>query len=82
MFLDGFCNRQGCTQQHDCHCAGHIAIKDIGTHTRNVTHIIAHVIGDHCWVTGVIFRDADLNFTHQVCRNVCSLGVNPAAGLG
>ena len=57
----------------------HEGFKNIRAHSRDITHIVAHVIGDDARVSGIIFGNARFHFTHQVGAHIRSLGVHAAA---
>ena len=60
----------------------HIALKQVGAHAGHVTHVVAHVIGNHGGVPGVVLRDARLHLAHQVGAHVGRLGIDTAAHTG
>ena len=59
-----------------------VGFEQVGTHAGYVAHVVAHVVGDGCGITGVIFGDARLDFTHEVGAHVGSLRVDAAAHTG
>ena len=59
-----------------------IGFVEIGAHSGHVAHVVAHVVGNGGRVARVIFRDARLHFSHQVCAHVGRLGIDSAAHAG
>ena len=57
----------------------YIGFEQVGTHTCNVTYIVAYVICDNSRVTRVIFRDSCFDLTYKVSTNVGCLRVDTAA---
>ena len=60
----------------------HVGLEQVGTHAGNVAHVVAHVVGDDCGVSGVVLGDAGFNLPHQVGSDVGSLRVDAAAHAG
>ena len=56
-----------------------VAFEDIGRHTGAVADVVAHQVGDHGCVAGVVFRHVSLDLAHQVGADVGRLGVDTAA---
>ncbi len=56
-----------------------VALKKVGTHTGDVAHVVAHVVGDRGGVAGVVFGNPCLDLAHQVRTDVSGLCVNTAA---
>ena len=61
---------------HDGHGVG---FEQVGSHTGAVAHVVAHVVGDHGGVAGVVFGNAGFNLTHKVGTDVSALGEDAAA---
>ena len=83
-----YCNRTASltlgradAQQHHGHRAGDVAVEDVRAHSGDIAHVVAHVVGDHGGVAGVILWDADLNLADEVGSDVGRLRVNSTAGL-
>ena len=56
-----------------------VGLEDVGAHAGDVTHVVAHVVGDDAGVAGVVLGDAGLDLAHQVGADVGGLGVDAAA---
>lgn len=52
--------------------------EQIGTHTGNVTDIVADVVSDDSWVARIVLRDASLDLADQVSADISSLRVDTA----
>ena len=59
-----------------------VGLEDVGAHAGHVTHVVAHVVGDHCRVARVVFRNARLDLAHQVGTDVGRLGEDATADAG
>ena len=58
---------------------GHlVALEEVGSHTRTVAHVVAHVVGDGGRVAGVVLGDTRFHLAHEVCTDVSSLGEDAA----
>ena len=68
--------RQGCTQSGGGENRATVALVEVGAHARDVANVVAHVVGDGCRVTRIVFRNARLDLTNQVGTDVGSLGVD------
>ena len=53
----------------------HLGFKRVGTHTSHIAYIVAYVVCDNSWVTGIVLWDAGLYLAYQVSANVSCLGV-------
>ena len=51
-------------------------------HPGDIPDIITDVVGDNGRVPRVIFGDACLDFSNQVCADIRRLGINTAADAG
>ena len=56
-----------------------IGLEQVGGHAGAVTHVVAHVVGDHRRVARVILGDAGLDLADEVGADVGGLGEDPAA---
>ena len=66
--------------QHHGGNQGHrIGFEQVGGHAGAVTHVVAHVVGNHGRVARIVFRDAGFNLAHQVGAYVSALGEDAAA---
>ena len=54
----------------------------IGTHTGNITHIVADIVCDGCQVERMIFRDAGFNFTDEIGTHVGCLCIDASTYAG
>ena len=70
---------QGSAQRNGGNNRTNVRLKQIGTHTGNVAHVIAHVISDNGRVTRIVLRDAGFHLANQVGAHVGSFSVNTAA---
>merc|ERR1719284_490416 len=59
-----------------------VALEKVRTHTRDVAHVVADVVGDHRGVVWVVLVDARLDLTHEVRTDVRSLRVNAPGHAG
>src|SRR5512133_3589619 len=59
-----------------------IGFEQVGGHTGTVADIVAHVVGNHGRVAGVILRNTGLDLTDQVGTDVSALGEDTAAQTG
>jgi hypothetical protein len=55
-----------------------VALEQVGAHAGHVAHVVAHVVGDHGRVAGIVLRDAELDLAHQVGAHVSRFGVDAA----
>src|SRR5260370_18710888 len=69
-------------QDHSADVFGGGGLEEVRATTGAVTHVVAHEVGDNGGVARVIFRDAGLDFTHEVSAYVCGFGIDTAAKLG
>ena len=53
---------------------------DFFTHQAHWGPLIADIIGNYCWVSGVIFGDTLFYFAYQVSTNISTLGEDTATG--
>ena len=67
------------TQHHRCNNRHRVGLKQIGGHTRAISHVVAHVVSDHCRIARIVFRNACFNFAHQISTYIRTLGENAAA---
>ena len=44
--------------------SAHVRFKNVGTHAGNITHIVAHVVGNNTGISGVVLRNAGFNLAH------------------
>ena len=68
-----------CTQHHGGNQRHRIGLEQVGRHAGAVAHVVAHVVGNHRGVAGVVFRNARLDLAHQIGAHVGTLGEDAAA---
>ncbi len=69
-------------EQHGGDDRDRVGLEQVGGHTGAVTDVVAHVVGDHGGVAGVVLGDAGLDLAHQVGADVSALGEDAAAETG
>ena len=69
-------------QQHGGDDGHHVGLEQIGRHAGAVAHVVAHVVGDHGGVAGVVLGDAGFHLADQVGAHVGALGEDAAAEPG
>ena len=69
-------------QQHGGDDGHRVGLEQVGGHAGAVAHVVAHVVGDHGGVAGVVLGDAGLDLAHQVGADVGALGEDAAAEPG
>ena len=67
------------TDQHGGYGRNRIGFKKIGRHTRTVTHIVTHIVGNRSRVSGVVFRDTRFNLTYQVSSHISAFSEDATA---
>ena len=70
--------RQGGRYGQGSHHRSDVGLEDVGAHPRHVPDVVAHVVGNHSRVAGIVLRDAGLHFSDQVRADVSRLGVDAA----
>ena len=55
-----------------------IALVKVGAHTGNIAHIIAHIIGNGCRITRIVFRNTCLHLTHKIGAYIGSFRIDTA----
>jgi hypothetical protein len=65
-------------QHHGGDHGYHIGLEQVGRHAGAVAYIIAHIVGDHRRVAGVVLGDAGLYLAHQVGAHIGALGEDAA----
>ncbi len=68
-----------CAERHRSDDRTDVRLEQVGAHARDVTDVVANVVSDRARVAGVIFRNAFLNLTDEVCTDVCRLREDAAA---
>ncbi len=66
----------------DDHGGGHrgdVTIEQVCAHAGDITHVIAHIIRDDGRISRIVFRDAQLNLTREIGRDVGRFGEDAAA---
>ncbi len=64
------------------HCGddrAYVRFKEVCAHARNVSYIVAYVVGNDGGVARVIFGDASFYFAYQVGTDVSSFSINASA---
>ncbi len=69
-------------QQHGGDDGHRVGLEQVGGHAGAVAHVVAHVVGDHGGVAGVVLGDAGLDLADQVGADVGALGEDAAAETG
>ena len=69
-------------QQHGGDDGHRVGLEQVGGHAGAVADVVAHVVGDHGGVAGVVLGDAGLDLAHQVGAHVGALGEDAAAEPG
>ena len=69
-------------QQHGGDDRHGVGLEQVGGHAGAVADVVAHVVGDHGRVAGVILGDAGFDLAHQVGADVGALGEDAAAETG
>ena len=72
----------GCPERDRGEDGAAVAFVEVGSHTRDVTYVVAHVVGYGRRVPGVVFRDSRLDLAHEVGSHVGGLGVDASADPG
>ena len=57
-------------------------LEEVGPAARAVAHVVAHEVGDHGGVPGIVLGDARFHLAHEVGAHVGGLGVDAAARAG
>ena len=65
--------------QHRPHHGHRVSLEQVGCHARAVTDIVAHVVGDHRGIAGIVFRDARLDLADEIRADIGALGEDAAA---
>ena len=76
------CHGHGGADGDSCDDGSHEGFKNIRAHAGDISHIVAHVIGDNARVPRVIFGNAGFHFAHQVGTHIRRLGVHTATHTG
>ena len=67
------------TQRHGGDQGDGVGFEQVGRHAGAVTDVVAHVVGNHRRVAGVVLGDAGLDLAHQVGAHIGALGEDAAA---
>ena len=59
-----------------------IALEEVGAHAGHVADVVAHVVGNHGRVAGIVFGDARFDLADQVRADIGRLGVDAATDTG
>jgi hypothetical protein len=74
--------REGESQDHASDDGAHVGLEQIGTHSADVTHVVAHEVGDHRRVAGIVLGDPRLDLADEVGSHVRRLRVDASADTG
>src|SRR5690606_12893559 len=59
----------GCSahsEHHDANDGPHVGLEQVGAHARHVTDVVADVVGNHGWVTRVVFGQPTFDLADEV----------------
>ena len=71
------CHRCG---KGDCRDDGaSVGLEEVGSHSRHVSDVIAHVVCNNGWVARIVFRQAGLHLSDQVGSDIRRFRVNTSA---
>ena len=76
------CLHQQAAEQHGGDDRDGIGLEQVGGHAGTVTDVVTHVVGDHCRVARVIFRDPGLHLADDVRADIGALGEDTATESG
>ena len=69
-------------EQHHGDRGDRVGLEQVGRHAGAVAHVVAHVVGDHGRVAGVVLGDPGLDLPDEVGADVGGLGEDAAAEPG
>ena len=62
--------------------SGNVGVKQVGSHARDITDVIADIIGNNGRIARIVFRQAERHFADEVGTDIRRLRKNTAARLG
>ena len=69
-------------EEHHGHRGDRVGLEEVGRHAGAVADVVAHVVGDHGRVAGVVLGDPGLDLAHDVGADVGTLREDAAAEPG
>jgi hypothetical protein len=69
-----------CRRQSDSRYQGaYVGLEQVRSHSSNVAHVVAYVVGNNPWVSRVVLRYPRLHLANQVRPHIGGLGKYPPA---
>ena len=56
-----------------------VGLEEVGSHSRHIPDVIAHVVCNNGWVARIVFRQAGLHLSNQVGSDIRCFCVNTSA---